>query len=33
VIKTVEDNLPFIENDLRNTMDRATNKLNLRLAK
>ena len=33
VIKTVEDNLPFIENDLRNTMDRATNKLNLKLAK
>lgn len=33
VIKTVEDNLPFIENDLRNTMARATNKLNLRLAK
>ena len=33
VIKTVEDNLPWIENDLRNTMTSATNKLNLKLAK
>ncbi len=33
VIKTVEDNLPFIENDLRNSITKATNKLNLRLAK
>jgi hypothetical protein len=33
VIKTVEDNLPFIENDLRNSITKATNKLNSRLAK
>ena len=31
--KAVEDNLPWIENDLRNTMASATNKLNLKLAK
>lgn len=33
VIKTVDDNLPVIENDLRNSMAKATAKLNARLAK
>lgn len=33
VIKTVDDNLPVIENELRDSIARATNKLNLRLAK
>jgi hypothetical protein len=32
VIKTVDDNLPVIENDLRNSMNKATAKLNARLA-
>ena len=33
VIKTVEDNLPIIENDLRASMAKATNTLNARLAR
>lgn len=32
VIKTVDDNLPVIENDLRDSINRATLKLNARLA-
>jgi hypothetical protein len=33
VIKTVEDNLPVIENELRTSMAKATNTLNVRLAR
>jgi hypothetical protein len=33
VIKTVEDNLPIIENELRTSMAKATNSLNRKLAK
>lgn len=33
VIKTVEDNLPVIENELRTSMAKATNTLNARLAR
>jgi len=32
-IKTVEDNLPIIENDLRDSMTKATNSLNVKLAR
>ena len=32
-IKTVEDNLPIIENDLRDSMTKATNSLNRKLAR
>ena len=32
-IKTVEDNLPIIENDLRDSVTKATNSLNRKLAR